>query len=185
MKLFYNVSQKRLLQVRNELFVNRGIPALRKNGFDEAPFPGSWFGRNNLKDYTYELCRINEGSRLEMITTHISRGDRWIKIFLNIFQLSPELRSLEQLANTDGMQFHLPPNSRSSMRLDTDSFRGMPLFNMKAYKIRSYFTESGFQRRAEKLGRLIERDLTNIDLFVRRWYELHPLMKTNWEGKIV
>jgi len=183
MGLFFNVSQKKLLQLRNDIFISIGIPALRNNGFDKAPFPESLFGKNNVGGDSYELCRVSKESQLEMITTHISKGDRWIKIFLNIFRLRPELRSLGQLKNIDGMQFRLPPNSRSQMRLDIDGFKGMPLFRTEEFKIKSFFTESGFQKRIEELGRLIERDLNNIDPFIQRWHELHQVMITSWDGK--
>lgn len=185
MRLIYKIEPKKLLQIRNEVFVNNGIPALKSTGFEKAPFPESLFGRNNLGDYTYELCRVNKDSELQMITTHISRGDRWIKIYLNIFRLKPALTSLEQLKNIDGMQFRLPPNSITSMRLRIDGFKGMPLFRMIEHKIKRFITNRGFQRRVKQLGILIERDLDNIDAFVKRWHEFHQMMTTDWSGKKV
>lgn len=81
--LFSKVSDKELLKVRNELFVEHGIPALEKNGFVKSPFSTAWFGKNNLGDYTYQLCRISDSGSLEIVKTHISKGDNWVKIFLN------------------------------------------------------------------------------------------------------
>ncbi|MEO7215893.1 hypothetical protein [Mucilaginibacter sp.] len=183
MGLFYNVSAKELLEARNELFVKKGIPALQQNGFERSPFAVDWFGRNNLKDFTYVLCRLAPHSQLQVVNTHISRGDKWIKIFLNIFELTPAVKSLDQLKDTDGLQYHLPPNSRSEMRLRSDDFEGMPLFNFVHHKVKPFYTEGGFRKRMFELGALIEEDLNNIDRFAKRWHELHKPLITDWEGR--
>lgn len=183
MKLFYKVKAKDLLAIRNEIFVKNGIPQLEKNRFEKTPFPEKLFGKNNLGDYTYELCRLNSSSHLEAITAHISRGDSWIKIYLNVFKLKPTLRTLNPLKDMDGMQFSLPPNTLTRMRLREDDFEGMPLFNTVKYKVKSFYTESGFQERLDELSKLIEKDLSNIDSFIKRWHELHQPMVTDWEGR--
>jgi hypothetical protein len=59
----------------------------------------------------------------------------------------------------------------------------MPLFNTVDHKIKSFYTESGFQKRVDELSKLIETDLSKIDSFIRRWHELHQPMVTDWEGK--
>ncbi len=183
MGLFYKLSSKKLLEIRNEMFVKFGIPILKRRGFEEMPFQAPWFGRNNLGDYTYELCRLNERQHLEIITTEISKGDLWIKIFLNIFELKPELNSLEQLKGLPIIQFYLPPNSLTEMRLRIHGIKVIPLFNTVKHKIKSFYTKRGLERRVKNLQRLIESDLNDIDSFIKRWYELHKPMVTNWEGK--
>ena len=35
------------------------------------------------------------------------------------------------------------------------------------------------------MGSLIEKDMRNIDSFVKRWHELHTPLVTTWEGEIV
>jgi len=185
MGLLYKVSPKELLEIRNKIFLNRGVPALNNNGFQKSPFSSSWFGRNNLKDFTYELCRLSTNSNLEYIIVHISRGDRWIKIFLNIFNLEPEIKFLEQLNGLDAIQFHLPPNSISQMRLRSDDYKGPPIFYMlfdKEHKLGSYHSKSGLGKRIDEFGKLIEGDMNNIDSFIKRWHELQKPAKTNWEG---
>ena len=183
MGLFYKVSAKKSLEVRKDIFLKNGIPALKKNRFEQSPFPEKLFGKNNLGDYTYDLCRLSSGSHLETITTHISRGDSWIKIYLNVFELKPTLKTLDSLKGMDGMQFSLPPNTLTSMRLRVDDFEGMPLFNTVEHKIKSFYTESGFQGSVDELTKLIEDDLDNIDSFLKRWYELHQPLITDWKGK--
>lgn len=182
MGLLYKVLDKELLKIRNEVFLKKGIPRLKEKGFIKSPFSTAWFGKNNLGDYTYELCRYSNEEHLEIITTHISKGDRWIKIFLNIFELSPQLKSIDDLNCLGGLEFCLAPNKMTKMRLREDDFKGMPLFNFVHHKIGSYKSKSGFEKRIHELGNLIERDLNNIDSFVKRWHEIHEPLVTDWQG---
>ncbi|MBZ5856398.1 hypothetical protein [Flavihumibacter profundi] len=183
MGLFYKVSPKKLFEVRNEIFVKNGIPALKKSGFVESPYTGMRFGKVVAGVYAYDLCRLNSHSHLEFITTYISKGDRWINVYLNIFELKPALNSQTQLHGLSEMQFHLPPNSVTRMRLRIDDYKGMPLFRTVEYRIRSFYSEKGFQKRIEELSDLIESDLNNINSFVKHWYNIHQPIITNWEGK--
>ncbi len=64
MGLFYNVSAKKLLDIRKDIFVDRGVRALKMNGFERSPYKGELFGRSNLGDYTYSFCRLNAKSHL-------------------------------------------------------------------------------------------------------------------------
>ncbi|WP_342644486.1 hypothetical protein [Mucilaginibacter sp. CSA2-8R] len=183
MCLFYKVPLKQLQQDRKDIFVNIGIPALERNGFQKSPFPVDWFGRNNVGSYDYTLYRLNVQGHLEMIRTQVSRGDRWIKVFLNIFDVKPRLESLDKLKSEDGLQFHLLPNSFTRMQLRSDDFKGMPLFNTVQHKLKSYYTKRGYQRSISRLSKLIEKDMKNIDRSVNRWHELHQPLVTGWDGK--
>lgn len=186
MGVFFKISSKDLFDIRNKIFLTRGIQALNKNGFEKSLFSTSWFGRNNLKDFTYELCRLNEHFHLEIIEIHISRGDSWIKVFLNIFELQPKIESLEPLNGIDGLSFHLLPSSITNMRLRIDDIKGLYLFHVlfgKEHKIGCYYSKSGFDKKIEELSKLIESDLSNIDHFVKRWYELQKPLITNWKGE--
>src|SRR5215217_2943123 len=127
MGLFYKPSRKELLEIRNGIFLNNGLTALYKNGFSKSPFSTSLYGRNNLNDFSYVLCRLSSGSILEHIIVHITRGDKWIKIYLNVFQLHPRVDSLESLKGLEGTKYHLPPNSLSEMRIRSDDYKGIPL----------------------------------------------------------
>jgi len=185
MGLFHRATPKELLELRNKIFLDRGVPALESQGFIKSPFAADWFGRNNLKDFSYSLGRVAPHSILERITVHISRGDKWIKISLNIFELSPEIISVDQLKKCSSLQYGLPPNSRTDMRLRADDTKGMPLFRMlfgKEHKLGGYNSKSGLKREAEKLAELIERDMLDIDRFVKRWHELYQPNFTDWDG---
>lgn len=182
MGLFYSIPDNEILTVRNKVFTEKGIPALEKNGFTKSSFSNTWFGKNNLGDYTYSMHRLSDAN-LEIITTHICKGDTWIQNYLNIFKLNPEPRSLLDLSNNDGIHFDLPPNSITNMRLREDDFKGMPLFNFVHHKLKSYNSKSGFENSVKRLGDLITKDLHNIDYFVKRWHEIHKPLITDWQGK--
>ncbi len=187
MSLFYNVSDKELLAIRNKIFLESAITALQKNGFEQSPFSNSWFGKNNLGDYTYVLCRLSANSHIEVIEIHISKGDNYIKFFLNIFKLTPSVSSLTELQGLDGIQFSLLPNSLTQMQLrSSHDYKGMPLFYMlfcPEHKIGIYYSKNGLEDRILELKELIKKDLTNIDSFIRRWHELHKPLITNWKGE--
>jgi hypothetical protein len=185
MGLFYTASPKELLQIRNKIFLDFGLPVLQKKGFKKSPFSTAWFGKNPDIGYSYELCRISNGE-LEIISVHIVKGDVWIQISLNVFKIQPDLNSLEQLSNLDGLKFHLPPNSVSNMRLRSDDIAGPPILNyhymFRNHKLKSYHTKAGLEKRSEELGKIIESDLNDIDNFIKRWHELHSPVATTWEG---
>ena len=183
MSLFYKVSDKELVKLKNNVFTERGIPALIKNGFSQSPFSTSWFGKDDLGGYTYDFCRISDGSRLEWIFVDISKGDRWVQLDLNIFRLHPTVVSIEQLKDVGGLQFHLPPNSITEMRLEPPD--GFIFVGLPQHKIRSFFTKAGLERRLRQLGDLLQNDLENIDSFVERWVEEHGPLDTDWEGHVI
>jgi hypothetical protein len=186
MGLFYTASPKELLQIRNKIFLDVGVPTLQKQGFQKSPFSTAWFGKDENIGYSYELCRLSKNSELEMVWAHIIRGDRWIQIYLNIFRPQPQLNSIAQLLNVDGLQFHLPPNTISQMQFRIDDIKGPPILDynhmFRSHKIKSYYTKSGLEKRADELAKIIESDLNNIDSFISRWHELHQPMVTSWDG---
>ncbi len=185
MRLFYKVSSKELLAIRNKIFLENGIPALYKNGFQKSPFSTAWFGKDDLKGFTYELCRLVDNSLLETIIVYIIRGDRWIQVYVNVFELKPNVGSLSELNGVDGLQYHLPPNSKSQMRLRLDDYKGIPLFYMlfgKEHKVGWYFSRSGFGRRVKQLSELVAYDMTHIGAFIERWHQMYQPMKTTWQG---
>jgi hypothetical protein len=186
MKIFYKATAKEILDIRNKIVLETAIPLLKKNGFVRSPFSTAWNGRNNLKDFDYEFCRITGNSRLEIIGIYVARGEGWIKFFLNIFELDPKVEKVEQLEGVDGLQFDLPPNSITKMKLRSDDIKGPPLFSLRymhGHKLKRFYTKSGLTRNIKRLTRTIEGDLSNIDYFVRRWHELHQPLKTTWTGQ--
>jgi hypothetical protein len=187
MPFFYTAPLKELLQIRNRIFLESGLPALQKHGFGKAPFSDSSFGwQPGVASYIYDLCRLSKHNELEMITVHIVRRDRWIQIALNIFKLEPHLDTLEQLSNLDGTPFALPPNSTTAMRLKSDDIAGPPILSydylFRNHNLGTYYTRSGLKRRVNQLAGIIATDLDNIDHYVKRWHELHTPFITTWRG---
>ncbi len=183
MSLFYKVSDKELVRLRNDIFLARGIPTLIQNGFIRSPFSTAWFGKDGAGGYSYEICRISDDSRLDMIFVYINKGDRWIQPHLNIFRLHPKVNSIEQLKDVDGLQFHLPPNSKTLTRLAPE--RGLIFARLSQHKIRFFYSRASLERRLKKLGDLLETDLNNIDSFALRWMAENKLQITDWNGKAV
>ena len=190
MELLYKVSEKELLSARNSIFKEAGIPALEKNGFVKSPFKTAWFGQyySSIEGYPFDFCRLTAGKYLEMIKVYIVKGDKYIQIFLNIFELETKLESLSNLKDCEGTQYEIPPNSLTKMRLRGDDYKGPPLFYMIAspeYKVGRFFSKGGYEKELTKLNALVKDDMTNIDLFVKRWHELHKPDKTDFEGNRV
>ena len=133
------VSDKTLLKIRNSILLN-AIPILEEQGFEKSPFISSWFGRNNLGDFTYDLARLSN-SCIELLTFHISKGDKWIKAYLNIFDLFPIPKTLSELNKINGIAFRLAPNNRTQMRLDIElpkrNFIDF-IFPQKEYRLKNF-----------------------------------------------
>jgi len=190
MGLFYKISDKKLLKDRNNLFKEVGLPLLESNGFEKRPFKTSWFGEyySGIKGYIYTYGRISENSYFEYINIYITKGDEYIKVFLNIFNLSPKLSSINELNECEGINFGIPPNTITKMRLRSDDYKGPPLFYMlflPEHKVGSYYTKKGYEAEINKLKKLIKSDMENIDSFVKKWHELHKPNITDWEGNII
>lgn len=191
MSMFYKVSDKQLLKDRNDLFNEVGISSLQNNGFIRAPFKTSWNGEYNksTQGYNYQFARIDRTNFLEIIDVYILKGEPWIQIYLNIFEISPVIKSATHLINNEGLSFGIPPNSITKMRLrSVGDYKGPPIFYMMflpEHKIGSYYTKSGYEAELTKLKKLIKSDMENIDDFVKRWHELHKPNITDWEGNII
>ncbi|WP_126972909.1 hypothetical protein [Gynurincola endophyticus] len=138
-----------------------------------------------MSDYTYELCRISSDSHLEYIIVHIPKKDRWIQIYLNVFQLSPTLTDIRKLNGIDGLNYRLIPNSNTEMRLRADEYKVPPLILilfLPKYKISRSLCSYSSNGKVKKITNLIKGDMANIDFFIKRWHELYKPVITNWEG---
>jgi hypothetical protein len=184
MRLFHTATAKELLDLRNAVVLDVAIPTLLDQGFKKSPFSTSWFGRNDLKDFNYEVCRLVD-SKLEIITIYIARGDRWVKFHLNIFELYPKPETIDDLNGSDGLQYHVPPNSLSNMHWRLDDINGIPLFSLRyllGHKLKRFYSKHGLDRSVKKLSKTIKTDTLGLDHFIRRWYQLHQPTTTSWTG---
>lgn len=190
MGVFYKISEEQLLKDRNELFKEVGVTGLKQNDFETSPFKTSWGGEYNksIQGYSYQFARIKEQRILEKMDVYILKGEPWIQIFLNVFELSPSIETVALLKCNEGLSFGIPPNSKTRMRLRKDDYQGPPLFYMlflPEHKIGSYYSKSGYEIEIKRLKNLIKSDMENIDDFVIKWYELHKPNITDWEGNII
>lgn len=185
MEIFYRATLKELLDVRNKIVRETAIPCLLQQGFTKSPFSTAWNGRNNLGSFAYELCRLTPNSCLEIVNIYVASGDHWITFNFNVFQLTPKVESVEQLKGVDGLQFKLPPNCLTEMRLRSDGIDGMPLLRlsyMRGHKLRRFYTRAGLVQSIERLRAVVASDMNNIEQFVNRWHELHHPLLTSWTG---
>ena len=190
MGLFYKVSNKQSLKDRNQIFKEVGIPALEDYGFIHPVFKTSWDGQYNhsIKGYCYEFARLQQNRYLEIINTYILSGESRIQIYLNIFEISPQLESVTELNKYEGLNFSIPPNNITRMLLRSDDYKGPPIFYMiflPEHKIGNYYTKAGYETKLKKLKILIQSDMKNINKFIKRWHELHKPNITDYEGNII
>ena len=185
MNIFYKPTYKVVLEARNKVFQEKGIPALLKNGFSKSPYKSSWYGKDNQGGYDYLHCKLIGKSRILHLRTYIINKDIWIQNYLNIFDIKPEINLLSQLLDIDCINYFMPPCNLTSMRLKINGYKVMPLLRdmfVKQHKLGSYYTKSGFENRLIELGNVLEEDLNNIYHFVKMWQELHKPLITNWDG---
>ena len=188
MGLLNIVSDNDVLNARNKVFKDVCMPVLFQKGFQKAPFSSSSFGRHSPQSYSYEFCRINNG-HLETLEVQIIKGDKWIKTFLNIFEIVPKTNTIDVLSDKDGIKFKLPPQNLHEMRLVTDGYKGIPLFNYRAmfknHKIKGFYTKKGFYQRVNQLGELVFHDYMAIEYFIAQWHNMYVPLKTNYTGDII
>lgn len=186
MGLFHSVTDKEILAQRKRIVLDVAIPALLKQRFERSPFSTAWFGYypgNHF--YMYELCRLQEGALLELVRITVHGGERWIQIHVNVFRLHPPANTLGALSGQDGLYFHMPPHNRTLMRLRLHDRPGPPIFWIFApeHRLESFWTRSGFERGVKRLSRLIEQDMNGIDVFFKRWHQLHKPHDVDWTGQ--
>ena len=172
---FFKVSNKDILRARQEIVVKGGIPELRNKGFVQSPMIGAYDGKDDI-GFTYDLCRITGDNSLEIVTVFIIRGEKWIQMFLNIFKIESNIKSIEQLKGIHNLEICLSPRSLTKMRLRVDEVKnGYPFFIFfeKKHKIGCFYTKNGYDHQVKKLHHLIKKDMMNIDHFVKEWHKKH------------
>ena len=149
--MFYSKTDKQLLEIRNTIFIEEGIPALEKNNFELDPFKTSWHGQydTGIQGYIHQYSRLKEEIYLERIQVYILNNERWIQINLNIFELNPRLDVLSKLNNYEGIKLGVSPNNLTEMRLRSDDYKGPPLFYMlffPEHKLGKFNSKTSFNK---------------------------------------
>lgn len=184
--MFCKVSEKEMLKDRNDIFLKSIVPILQEKGFEKSPFKPACFGYCNSYVYIYEMCRLNNNF-LEFVETDICRKDKYVKIHINSFKLTPEIQSISSLKEIDGLKFKISSSNAKKMRLDVDFIDCPPVFSIdfwfKTLKIGHYFTRKGYVRQIEQLKNLMQAKVRNIDCFFKKWYARHSpdVIKLNGE----
>ncbi|MBB4804619.1 hypothetical protein HNP37_004716 [Flavobacterium nitrogenifigens] len=187
MGLIYRVSDKEILKVRHDIFKEVGIPSLLKNRFELSPFKTAWHGEydRSTRGYIYNFCRLSSEKYLEQISVYILGKSKWIQIYLNVYELSPSLSSLSLLKDSEGLEFETVSKISTRMRLRIGDYKGPPLLYilfLQEHKLGKFYTRKGYLNEILKLRKLIQKDMENIDGFVKRWHEKFIPSKTDWEG---
>lgn len=187
--LFYNVSKTELLKMRKNLVLQTVVPILENKGFAKAPFSSSNYGYVNSQIYIYEMCRLVDSLYLEFVSVSLSRGDKYIKIYINVFELSPTVDDLSLLKQIDGINYWIPPNLEKRMRIDLDFIKVPPIISWDFWfndlKLKPYFTRKGYQKRVLQLTTLLKTKTENIDSYFREWHQYHHPNITKWDGSVI
>ncbi|WP_440557251.1 hypothetical protein [Treponema succinifaciens] len=157
-------SEKEILKIRNDIFIQDVVPILEKNGFVKSPFKTACFGRtSNNNIFIYEMCRLRKDSRLEFVITKISRYDRYIKIYINAFKPYPPIKSVYSLKDYDSTNYEILPNSGREKKFHTDK---------------------GRIKRTTELKNRATAKVNKIESFFDKWYSKYCPYVTKWNGDL-
>lgn len=182
-------SEKEILKIRNDIFMQDVVPVLEKKGFVKSPFKTACFGRTSSNNiFIYEMCRLRKDSRLEFVITKISRYDRYIKIYINAFKLCPPIESVYSLKDYDSTNYEILPNSGREMWIDVDFIAGPPLFSkdfwFNCLKLKKFHTDKGRIKRTTELRNRAIAKVNKIEYFFDKWYSKHCPYVTKWNGDL-
>lgn len=184
----YQATRKDILKVRKDIFLKDALPILKEKGFVDEPFKTSNFGWCGF-GYIYDMCRLRQGKFLDFVSVRITQGDRYIKIFINAFEVTPQLGSLSSLKETEGLKYVILPNSEKEMRLDSDFIKGMPALSKEFWsgglKVGRYFTEIGYNNQVEKLKEKVMSRVCDIDAYFEKWHGCHRPNLVKWDGELI
>ena len=182
-------SEKEILKIRNDIFIQDVVPILEKKGFVKSPFKTAYFGRtSNNNIFIYEMCRLRKDSRLEFVITKISRYDRYIKIYINAFKPYPPIKSVYSLKDYDSTNYEILPNSGREMWIDVDFIAGPPLFSkdfwFNCLKLKKFHTDKGRIKRTTELKNRATAKVNKIESFFNKWYSKYCPYVTKWNGDL-
>lgn len=161
----------------NFLLSEMAIPVLFQKGFSPTPFVEPWAGKNNLGSYDYFMCRQGNDATLQLINLYACRSNMRIDIDLNVLVVKPRINSLTELSSSSILNFILPPNSLTTMTLNQDEERFIPvvtmLFLRKRMGLGTPRNSAQLERRIKVVSENVMNMCSNIDNLFARWHELH------------
>ena len=133
-----------------------------------------------------------------MICSVLEKADSWnlsffynkyIQIFINAFEVTPQLGSLSALKEMEGIKYFIRPNNEKEMRLDSDFIKGAPVLSKQFWfgglKLGHYFTEIGYNNQVGKLKEKVKSKVSVIDAYFDKWYGCHSPNLVKWDGELV
>ena len=184
----YKATRKDVLKARKDIFLKDALPILKAKRFVEEPFKTSNFGWCGF-GYIYDMCRLRKGKFLEFVSVRIPQGDKYVQIFIHVFEVTPQLDSLSSLKEKEGLKYFIPPNCEKEIRLDTGFIKGAPIlskgFWLGGLKLGHYFTKTDYDKQVEKLKEKVKSRLCNIDAYFEKWYECHRPNLVKWDGELI
>ena len=184
----FKATRKEILKVRKDIFLKDILPTLKEKEFMESPFKTPCFGWCGV-GYIYDMYRLRNGKFLELVSVKIPQGDKYIQIFINVFEVYPELPNLSLLKELEGIRFSILPNNEKEMRLDTDFIKGAPILSKEFWfgslKLGCYFTKTDYSKQVEKLKRMVKSRVDDIDAYFQIWYKCHRPTLTKWDGELI
>lgn len=179
---------KAILKARKGIFLEDALPILKSKGFVDTPFKTSNFGWCGF-GYIYDMCRLREGKFLEFVSVRIPKGDKYIQIFINVFEITPHLISLLPLKEAECLKYFILPNSEKEMRLDSDFINGSPILSKEFWfgglKLGHYFTKMGYNKQVDKLKKKVKVKVCDIDAYFEKWHGCHRPNLVKWNGELV
>ena len=162
----FKATKKEILKVKKDIFLKDILPTLKEKGFMEPPFKTPCFGWCGV-GYIYDMYRLRNGKFLELVSVKIPQGDKYIQIFINAFEVCPELSNLSLLKELKGT----PILSKE--------------FWFGSLKLGCYFTKTDYSKQVEKLKRMIKSRVDDIDAYFQIWYKSHRPNLTKWDGELI
>lgn len=173
----------------NAVVDKQAIPVLLQKGFSPTAFVEPWHGKDNLGSYTYYLWRQSSGSTLHLINLYASKHNMRIDITLNVLIVKPDLRSLAELSNSSILNFIVPPTSSTTMTLNQDEYRFIPIvtpmFVWKRMGLGTSRNEAQLERRIKIVSENVLNMCTNMDKLFVRWHELHVPNVVGRDGALI
>ncbi len=53
------------------------------------------------------------------------------------------------------------------------------------YKLHTAWSKKGMERQIEKLKRRLEKDISNIENFIDKWFSIYTPNITQWNGEVI
>ncbi|MBD1556268.1 hypothetical protein HC752_04900 [Vibrio sp. S9_S30] len=175
------LSDKALVQVRDEILKRAGLPVLAGAGFRLSPFSHAWNGSDNMGGCSYELCRVSDVGYLEIINIYIASGDKRIQVHLNIFNPQPAIDDAGQLNGLDGIAYLVQPNVKTRLCISTNNegfFKGRQVFQLNTGGL-----FKSLESEKEKLAESLKSEFSRINKYIERWLSVNgEPASTDWNG---